>query len=225
MMDLKNITILYVEDEHTIRKANATLFKSEFKNVYTAINGAEGIERFEQYKDEIDLIVSDISMPIMNGLDMIEKIKIIYGTKNIKFMLTTAYTDKDYLIKAINLGVFGYIEKPINVSILFEKVNEIFSKDNTLEIVDLYDNFQYFFNEKIVKKEHRVIRLTSDEALLLELLINFKDEILDYKTLQSANGSKPISMDALRSTIKRIRQKTNNDLIITLSGVGYKINL
>ncbi len=224
MMKLKDMTILYVEDEKTILKINTKLLKTQFKEVYSASNGAEGLEKYNQYKNEIDLIISDISMPILNGLEMIEKIK-QYNTSNIKFILTTSYTDTDYLLKAIEFGVFAYIQKPINISELFDKVSTEFEKDTKDKIVNLYDDFQYNYNDKKIIKDNDTIELTSDELFLLELLITNKDEILDYKILRSVNRKKPISMDSLRSTIKRIRQKTTNDLILTLSGVGYKINV
>jgi len=223
-MKLKDMTILYVEDEKTILKINTKLLKTQFKEVYSASNGAEGLEKYNQYKNEIDLIISDISMPILNGLEMIEKIK-QYNTSNIKFILTTSYTDTDYLLKAIEFGVFAYIQKPINISELFDKVSTEFEKDTKDKIVNLYDDFQYNYNDKKIIKDNDTIELTSDELFLLELLITNKDEILDYKILRSVNRKKPISMDSLRSTIKRIRQKTTNDLILTLSGVGYKINV
>jgi len=225
MNNLKNITILYVEDEKTIRKANASLLKTKFKKVYTALDGADGIKKFEQYNDEIDLIISDISMPIMNGLDMIEKIKMMYLRKKISFILVTSYTDKNYLLKAIKLGASDYIEKPINIGALLEKANEIFNNDIILNIVKLYDDFNYCFKEKIIKKENNIINLTNDEILLLEFLINNKNEIVKHETLQKAFTDKNISMDALRSIVKRIRQKTTKDLIITLSCVGYKVNV
>src|SRR5574344_2457708 len=86
--NLKNITVLYVEDEKDLREVTSSILQSFTKNQYIAANGQEGYELFLKHNSDIDLIISDINMPILNGLEMIKKIKDI--NKNVPIIVTTA---------------------------------------------------------------------------------------------------------------------------------------
>ena len=72
---LKNVTILYAEDEKDLREVTHQILKGFTKKQYVAQNGQEGLELFKKYENEIDLIITDVNMPILNGLDMIKEIK------------------------------------------------------------------------------------------------------------------------------------------------------
>ncbi|MBP7770108.1 MAG: diguanylate cyclase [Aliarcobacter sp.] len=117
---LKNISILYVEDENDVREFTSKLLSSLLKNVYTASDGKEGLEIYQENKNNIDLIVSDINMPKMNGLDMCKKIKEI--NKDIPLIITSAHNDSIFLKKAIEVGVSSYAMKPIDLYNLIEDI-------------------------------------------------------------------------------------------------------
>lgn len=107
----KDLRILYVEDDQMTMEEISFFLKKYVKELYVAKNGLEGLELFKKHKP--DMIISDIQMPIMNGLDMCEKIFEI--DPSIPIAVTTAYSDSDYLIKAIELGIDKYIIKPIDM--------------------------------------------------------------------------------------------------------------
>ncbi|MBF0344903.1 MAG: diguanylate cyclase [Nitrospirae bacterium] len=107
---LDNTTILYVEDEEIIRNSVARFLKRRIKEIYLATNGREGIEMFKL--NQPDIVVTDIRMPIMNGLDMAGEIKTINDETPV--IITTAYNDEEYFLKAIDIGIDKYIKKPIN---------------------------------------------------------------------------------------------------------------
>ena len=94
--NLKNITVLYVEDEKDLREVTSSILQSFTKNQYIATNGQEGYDLFLKHDSDIDLIISDINMPILNGLEMIKKIKDI--NKNVPIIVTTAFSNKEYLL-------------------------------------------------------------------------------------------------------------------------------
>lgn len=111
--ELKSISILYVEDDDLVREQTFNLFDKLFKNVFVAIDGQDGLEKFNLHKDDIDIIVTDINMPILNGFEMIKE---IYNTiKTIPIIVTTAHTDSKNLINAIDLNVDKYVSKPIQI--------------------------------------------------------------------------------------------------------------
>ncbi|WP_457639562.1 diguanylate cyclase [Persephonella sp.] len=116
---LKNITVLYVEDEEAIRDVFSLLLKRYVKELYMASNGKEGLEVFIEKRP--DIVISDIRMPVMDGLQMAEKIKEISPETHI--LLITAFSDIDYLKKALEIGVEGYIMKPVDKTSLFKKLN------------------------------------------------------------------------------------------------------
>ena len=125
-MTIKNITILYVEDEQGIRD-NLTSILSHFcDKIITASNGQEGLELYEQCKP--DIIVSDIRMPKMDGIEMVKAIREI--EPKIHILFTTAYSESQYFLDAIELQVDGYILKPIDLDKLATKIQKI--KDNIL---------------------------------------------------------------------------------------------
>ncbi|QKF66678.1 PAS sensor-containing response regulator [Arcobacter venerupis] len=126
---LKNQRVLFVEDEELAREKLAKLLSKLFKEVVLASNGLEGLNKFEKSKltdEKIDLIISDINMPIMNGLDMLEKIREIdYFVPTI---FTTARSESENILKAIDLNVSNYIIKPIDTTILIKKITEVCEK-------------------------------------------------------------------------------------------------
>ena len=148
---LKSQTVLFVEDEEVAREILAKVLSKMFKNVITASNGLEAYEKFERASlssDKIDLIISDINMPIVNGLDMLENIRKIDNF--VPAIFVTARSETNNILRAIDLNVTNYIIKPIQTDVLLKKIadacekkfisNELNEKkeelENYLEAVD-----------------------------------------------------------------------------------------
>lgn len=107
----KNVRLLYVEDDLMTLDEISFFLKKYVKELYVAKNGEEGLEQF--IKHNPDMIITDIQMPKMNGLDMCEEIFKINPAVSVA--VTTAYSEGDYLVKAIELGIEKYLLKPINL--------------------------------------------------------------------------------------------------------------
>jgi PAS domain S-box-containing protein len=123
----KQISILIVEDDYSIRESLKSFFANIFKEVYCASNGNEGYELYLTQKENISIIISDINMPELNGLEMIAKIKKI-SDNDISFILLTAYSEPHYMLDAIKLGVSHYSVKPIVIKDVMVHLNEICQK-------------------------------------------------------------------------------------------------
>ena len=119
---LKDIVLLYVEDDDSVREQTKLILDDFVKKVDIATNGEEAIEMVKENK--YDIIVADINMPKMNGIDMIKEIKQELNL-DIPCIITTAHTDTEYLLDAINLKVDGYIIKPINIKDLINTIYNV----------------------------------------------------------------------------------------------------
>lgn len=115
---LKDITVLYCEDEANLREVTGGILKSFTKNQFIATDGAEGLEYFKENKDEIDLVITDVNMPNMSGLEMAKEIKKI--NSNMPIIVATAFSNSEYLLEAIDLGIDKYVLKPVNIKKLLD---------------------------------------------------------------------------------------------------------
>ncbi len=136
---LKEITVLYCEDEDNLREVTGGILKSFTKKQFIAIDGAIGLEYFKENRDEIDLIITDVNMPNMNGLEMAKEIKAI--NPNIPIIVATAFSNSEYLLEAIDLGIDKYVLKPVNIkklldtmakSLLYHELRDLYLDQLTL---------------------------------------------------------------------------------------------
>ncbi len=111
--ELENINILYVEDEEIIRENITDMLREVCSKIFTASNGEEGYKLFLEKQEHIDLVISDIQMPTLSGLEMAKQIRKI--TYDVPIIFTTAFSDSKYLFESINIGVDAYVEKPIDI--------------------------------------------------------------------------------------------------------------
>ncbi|RXJ85953.1 EAL domain-containing response regulator [Arcobacter cloacae] len=146
---LKNITILYAEDEKDLREVTHQILKGFTKKQYVAQNGQEGLELFKKHEKEIDLIITDVNMPVLNGLDMVKEIKKI--NINIPIIVATAFSNKEYLLEAIDIGVDKYVLKPIDIAKLLQVMSQSLIYH---ELKDLYtDKLTNLPNRNKLKKD------------------------------------------------------------------------
>ncbi len=117
--------LLYVEDEEVISKAIVAALSEFFNEIFLKENGEEGLEFYKNNSNKIDLVITDINMPIMDGLEMAEKIKLL--NPNIPIIITTAYGDNKFLRKAIEIGIDSYVMKPLDIRELLPSIKKVLS--------------------------------------------------------------------------------------------------
>jgi len=146
---LKNITILYAEDEKDLREVTHQILKGFTKKQYIAKDGKEGLELFKEHEKEIDLIITDVNMPKLNGLEMVKEIKKI--NLNIPIIVATAFSNKEYLLEAIDIGIDKYVLKPVDISKLLQVMSQSLLYH---ELKDLYiDSLTNLPNRNKLKKD------------------------------------------------------------------------
>ena len=160
---LKNFTVLYVEDNLDIAEEIAFFLRRHVKELYIAYDGEAGLALFHAHTP--DLIVTDIQMPRLNGLDMIQAIRDI--NQDIPIIITTAFNESDYLLKAINMQVDGYLVKPLNLKDLtkrLEKLAEPLEMKNQLILKNAEIEEHHYYLEQFKKAVDEMAILTvSDE--------------------------------------------------------------
>jgi YesN/AraC family two-component response regulator len=123
MLELDKLRVLYAEDDDVTRNTLEPILAKFFGEVVAVEDGEKGVESFRTYFNDgnnIDIIVSDINMPKMNGLEMLKNIREI--DTQIPAVLITAHSEADFLLEAINLNVSQYLVKPVKLNLLFEKL-------------------------------------------------------------------------------------------------------
>lgn len=139
----KDLNILYVEDDAMTSEEISFFLKKYVKNLYIAKNGKEGLALFENNK--IDMVITDIQMPTMNGLEMSKRILQI--DPSIPIAITTAYSDGDFIMNAIELGIDKYIVKPINMQEILGIIQKSVNQVNSLNKDVYYKDYIKFILE------------------------------------------------------------------------------
>jgi len=151
---VKNIKVLYVEDDQSIAEEVMEILELHLNNVYYASNGQEGLKLFEKYG--IDLVISDIKMPVMDGLTMAQEIKKIDNSAVI--IITSAFSEVKYFQKAIEIGVDNYLLKPIDA----EKLLQVIYKSASSLLQRKQLNEYVIFSEMVMDSTSNFIVLVSD---------------------------------------------------------------
>lgn len=161
-MSQHNISLLYVEDEKILRTIYEKLLRDKIADLFFAENGEEGFEAYLKYKP--DLIITDIKMPVMNGLDMIRKIKKINPEARIGIM--SAYSESHYFMRAIESGVKGFLLKPIDNHKLFDFINTQV-KEILLEKQVIEEEKKRKIAETALLRNEAILQSVSDVAEIL----------------------------------------------------------
>ncbi|MDR1615292.1 MAG: response regulator transcription factor [Campylobacteraceae bacterium] len=218
---LKKLTVLYVEDEANIRKSLTNAIQDGFKAFLTAQDGSEGIKKFKKYKP--DIVITDLLMPIKDGLSLAREIKSV--SKDTLIIVLSAFSEKEKLLGAIDAGVDKYLIKPIYPDELLLLVAELahqrFASNN---IKELGGGYEFDKNKKVLIKDGKIIVLTKKEIAFISFLVDRLDSFAPHEEIkQSVWANKKVSDAAIRTFIKRIREKTDRDFIKNMPALGYKI--
>ena len=216
---LKNYTILCVEDEDGIRKRLVNTLKYYFAQVYEASNAEDAYTLYYEHKPTI--IISDIEMPKKNGIQLITDIR-KNDLTTIVIMLT-AYSSEEYLLSLINLNINHYILKPVTSETLLNGIIKAFG--NKLENkIEFSDEMYFNMKERELYYQNKVITLRKRDKDFLLLLHENKNRILTYSLIEEYIWKdKSMSMSALKTFIKELRQRLPIDLIINVPQEGYRL--
>ncbi|MEA3554765.1 MAG: response regulator transcription factor [Campylobacterota bacterium] len=224
---LKEITILYVEDEKEARENISEILSKFSDNVLLATNGDEALKIFNE--KSVQLVVTDIEMPVMNGIKLIEKIR--KDDVITPVIMLTAFASSDYLLKCANLNIQSYIVKPIEYKTLKEalyKVTEYLNLTSNLYLHISQELSYDKINGVLINHETQEIHLNKKEKALMNLLVEHKNKLVTYSQIEHAvwnDYDDVMTESALRTVIKNLRKKSDIKFIDNVAGLGYKIHI
>lgn len=221
---LKNSTLLLVDDNITLRKKFLKIFSLYIDNIYEATNGKEAYSMYQELKPSI--IVTDIKMPELNGLDFISLVR----TEDVDTLIvvTTALNEQKYLLKSIKLMLTEYLIKPViydDILSTLEVIAGKLLKNPSLRYTKLENDYYYNNVEKCILYKDTSIKLTNKEVLFIELLIQNKGWLVTKNQLENELYTyEEITNSKLKNIVFKLRKKLHDPLIVTVSHLGYKLN-
>lgn len=217
--ELKNISILCVEDEFGIRQSIVNTLKYYFKDVYEASNGKEAFELYAYYKPKI--VITDIQMRDGDGIELVKKIR--ENDFETMLIMLTAHSNEEYLMDLINLNINHYILKPLNLTKLSESLEKYLIK--SLKPVMLSEDLLFDLQKReLIYKNNEIIHLRKREKDFLYLLYEKKGSILRYEEIEfELWNDKEMTSHALKSFIKELRNKIPVNVIKNIPQEGYTL--
>lgn len=218
---LKKLKILFVEDEVNISKLLKDALSEYFFSFTVASNGEEGVEKFKKIKP--DIVITDIMMPKLDGLEMTKQIKKI--EEEIPIIVLSAFSEKEKLLKAIDIGITKYFIKPFDPEEVLDYLVFLAKKMNKNKLIYLNEFFSFDNNTNNLYEGQKLVNITKREKQFLSLLLKNQKQIVSTNTIKNKLwNEEKISDERLRTFIKRFRAKTSKELIKNITGQGYIIN-
>lgn len=221
---LERFKILYAEDEDFIRENVVEALEFMSGNVTAVENGKLAYEEYA--KIHPDIVIADIEMPGLNGLQLAEKIR-KNNDKTTQIIITTAYTNTEYFLKAVELNLVKYLLKPISLIDLKQALQKCIAQiDSSVNILKYFsDDTCYDTKNHKLMSTCEEIKLDYHERAFLELLLKSSHRVVSYQEMENTIWENGMSSAAVRSLVRNLRQKLPDGTIENISKIGYKIIL
>ena len=214
------MNILVVEDDQSIREGIAA-FLSEFG--YTMVEAKDGREALLKFNKEIHLVILDIQIPFVNGLEVLKEIR---KQSKLPVLILTAFSDEEYKIDAFTNLADGYMEKPFSLPLLKARIDSLMQKNYGQAEKFFYKNVEVDFSGYTAKLDGKPVDMNAKEVEILKYLSEnegralSRTQILDHVWKETEE----IPFDRVIDVyIKELRRKLKLDCIFTIRNVGYKL--
>ena len=212
--------ILVVEDDKTLREGISE-YLSEFG--YIVMEAKDGSEAISKFNNDINLIILDIQIPFINGLDVLKEIR---KKSKVPVLMLTAFSNEEFKIEAFTNLADGYVEKPFSLPVLKARIDSLIKK-NFGEIEKFeYKNIDVNFTSYTAKINDENIDINAKELEILKCLLDNEGQVLTRMQIIDNvwKETEEVPYDRVIDVyIKELRKKLELDCIITIRNVGYKL--
>jgi len=213
--------LLFVEDDIEIRENLRFYLESIFKEIIEVSDGEEALKKY--YNCNPDIILLDINIPKLNGIDVAKRIR-EHDKKTIIIVLT-AYDDREILIQAVELKLTKYLLKPVSRSILKETLTKAIQEIRDTQNISLNYDYKWNLKNKVLTHKNEVIKITNNEMKLFDVYCNNSNSIFTNEDLSNLlYEEEEYNENKVRMFLKRFRKNINPELIVNIYGLGYKFN-
>lgn len=217
------VKVLIVDDEEDIRELLSYNLKKEGYEVFAAENGEIGLQLMREHKP--DLIILDVMMPGMDGIEVCEAIRNTLGFQQTLICFLTARNEDYSQIAGLDAGADDYVAKPVRPKVLISRINALLRRRGMIQ-QDATESRDLVINREkyIVEKNGEVIQLPRKEFELLALLASRPDHVFERDIiLDKVWGSDIVVGDrTIDVHIRKLREKIGDQYIKTIKGIGYK---
>lgn len=211
--------ILIVEDDQMIREGISEYLS---ESGYTTIEAKDGREALSKFNSDINLVILDVQIPFINGLDVLKEIR---KTSNLPILILTAFSDEEYKIDAFTNLADGYMEKPFSLPVLKVRIDSLIKKNFGKTEKFEYKNIDVNFTSYTAKVDGKEIDINAKELEILKYLLDNEGQALTRMQIIDNvwKESEEIPYDRVIDVyIKELRKKLKLDCIVTIRNVGYK---
>ena len=218
---LNSSSILLAEDDKKLQDSFAKLLSFYVGSVFVADDGMEALEIYK--KNSPDIIITDVKMPRLDGIELIKKIR--ESDNKTPIVVTSAYTDREYLLESIKLSLVEYLVKPMREDDLERVLSRCADLLSSLEKnIFFEENFYYDYINKIFVYNNKEVNLTNKEIEFIELLLANRGFLVTKQKIEDKlyiYEEAPPS--ALKNLVFKLRKKLPFDIIKTQGKLGYMI--
>jgi len=219
---LRKLNVLYAESEDFIRENTAEALQFMSMNVKAVSNGEKAYK--EYLRNRPDILIVDIEMPILSGLELIEKIR--QKDNDTQIIIATEHTKTEYFLKAVELNLVKYLLKPVSLfdikKVLTTCIKNLESKSEKLN-QHFNEKDYYNLKEQRLYVNDKTVKLDYHERTLLELLLRNHHRVVPYAEMEKQVWKNNMSSAAVRSLVRNLRKKLPLKVIDNISKIGYKI--
>ena len=213
--------ILIVEDEEMIREGISDYLTDSGYETLEAGDGEEALEQFSNH--QVDLVLLDIQMPKLNGLEVLSEIR---KSSQVPVLMLTAFQDEEYKMSAFAALADGYLEKPFSLSLLKVRVDAIFKRHYDTGRMFIYRDTEVDFDSYSAKVAGQEVAVNAKELEILDYLVKNEGRALTRSQIIDAvwKVTDEVPFDRVIDVyIKELRKKLDLDCILTVRNVGYKL--
>lgn len=220
---MKNLTLLYIEDDIEVQKCLGEFLDRYTSNLYLAQSAEKGKALYAEVSP--DIILLDINLPGKSGIDFAKELRKMDHTTRI--IISTAYTDNEFLLTAVELDLTRYLVKPVTSMELMEALGKAADEYAAMKVshdIDLGKGFSYSYERKVLLQKGEEVILRRKEMELLEYFIDNTHLTLSYEALQYEIWPDSLmSKDAVRAQIRNLRKKSHSKIIKNINAIGYRL--